>query len=49
MKDLILNFSWDKLFSLPPTEFLAFGVVVWVVYWALLVAIQKIIQVMLAK
>jgi hypothetical protein len=26
MKDLILNFSWDRLLSLPPTEFLAFVV-----------------------
>jgi hypothetical protein len=26
MKDLILNFSWDKLISLPPTELLAFVV-----------------------
>lgn len=24
MKDLILDFSWDKLWSLPPTELLAF-------------------------
>lgn len=23
MKDLILNFSWDKLISLPPSELLA--------------------------
>lgn len=27
MKDLILNFSWDKLVSLPPTEFIAFVLV----------------------
>jgi hypothetical protein len=24
MKDVILNFSWERLISLPPTEFLAF-------------------------
>lgn len=49
MKDLILNFSWDRILSLPPTEFLAFGVVVWVGYWAFLVTMQKIIQVLMAK
>jgi hypothetical protein len=26
MKDLITNFSWDRLISLPPTEFLAISV-----------------------
>jgi hypothetical protein len=34
MKDLILNFSWDKLFSLPPTEFLSlfvlFALAIWI-------------------
>lgn len=28
MKDLILNFSWDRLFSLPPSELLAVVVLV---------------------
>ena len=28
MKDLILNFSFDRLLSLPPTEFLAVVILV---------------------
>lgn len=28
MKDLITGFSWDRLINLPPTEFLAFVVLV---------------------
>ena len=35
MKDIILQFSWDRLLSLPPTELLAAvllaGVAVWLV------------------
>jgi hypothetical protein len=27
MKDLILNFSWDRLIGLPPTEFLAVSII----------------------
>lgn len=40
MKDLVLNFSLDRLFSLPPTEFLA--VVVLVV--GLLYGIYKVLD-----
>jgi len=39
MKDLILNFSLDKLLSLPPTEFLAFVVLVGIAIWAALAAV----------
>ena len=40
MKDLVLNFSFDRLISLPPTEFLA--VVVLVV--GLLYGIYKVLD-----
>ena len=50
MKDLILNFSLDKLLSLPPTEFLAvvvlaiLGIVVLIpVVMALVAIVQSIV------
>lgn len=47
MKDLILNFSWDKLISLPPTEMLAFAAIVLIaiiVLVALLAALVSLIE-----
>jgi hypothetical protein len=36
MKDLILNFSWDKLISLPPSDFLAVVMLVVLCFFGLL-------------
>jgi hypothetical protein len=47
MKDLILNFSWDRVFSLPPTEFLALlllAVIALSVALAILVVIAGIFE-----
>ena len=49
MKDLILNFSWDRLLNLPPSDFLAVVVLAWAAVYLGCNWIIRVIQIIRAK
>ena len=49
MKDLILNFSWDRLASMPPTELLAVVVLVVFALYVILNTIFFVVRVAMGE